>query len=98
VRAAVIEAPFNLPVERRSLLDRADRGDIEGALGRVRSFDTGPRLTMSRRLATLLAIVGPGLVVMVAGNDAGGLSVYAQAGQDYGLKLLWLVAGSCSRD
>ena len=40
---------------------------------------------------TLLAIMGPGVVVMVADNDAGGLSVYAQAGQDYGFRLLWLV-------
>ena len=87
----MIEAPFRPPVERRSLLDRAHRGDIEGALGRVRSFDSAPRRTTRRRLATLLAIVGPGLVVMVADNDAGGVSVYAQAGQDYGLKLLWLL-------
>jgi NRAMP (natural resistance-associated macrophage protein)-like metal ion transporter len=37
----------------------------------------------------LLAIMGPGLIVMVADNDAGGVATYAQAGQNYGLTLLW---------
>ena len=32
---------------------------------------------------------GPGLIVMVGDNDAGGVSTYAQAGQNYGLTLLW---------
>ena len=41
------------------------------------------------RLLTLLAIMGPGLIVMVGDNDAGGVSTYAQAGQNYGLSLLW---------
>jgi Mn2+/Fe2+ NRAMP family transporter len=31
------------------------------------------------------------VVVMVADNDAGGISTYAQAGQDYGIKMAWLV-------
>lgn len=84
--------PFARSAERRSLLDRAHRGDIEGALGAVRSFDTGPRLSLHRRLATLLAVMGPGIVVMVADNDAGSFSVYVQAGQNYGLRLLWLFA------
>jgi Mn2+/Fe2+ NRAMP family transporter len=57
----------------------------------VGSFDTGPRRTFGRRLATLLAIMGPGLVVMVADNDAGGLAVYSQAGQGYGPSLLWVL-------
>ena len=33
--------------------------------------------------------MGPGLIVMVGDNDAGGVSTYAQAGQDYGPSLLW---------
>jgi len=86
---SVVDGAFSRPADRRSVLDRAHRGDIEGALGVVRSFDTGPRLSRRSRVATLLAIMGPGLVVMVADNDAGGVSVYAQAGQDYGLRLLW---------
>jgi NRAMP (natural resistance-associated macrophage protein)-like metal ion transporter len=35
--------------------------------------------------------MGPGLLVMVADNDAGSISVYGQAGQNYGLTLLWLL-------
>ena len=38
---------------------------------------------------TLLAIVGPGLIVMTGDNDAGAFSTYSQAGQDYGYSLLW---------
>jgi NRAMP (natural resistance-associated macrophage protein)-like metal ion transporter len=33
--------------------------------------------------------MGPGLIVMVGDNDAGGVSTYAQAGQDFGYSLLW---------
>jgi Mn2+/Fe2+ NRAMP family transporter len=89
--AAVIEAPFSPAADRRSLLDRAHHGDIEGALGRVYSFDTGPRLSSRRRLATMLAIMGPGLLVMAAGNDAGSLLVYAQGGREYGVGMVWLL-------
>jgi Mn2+/Fe2+ NRAMP family transporter len=39
----------------------------------------------------MLAIVGPGLIVMVGDNDAGGVSTYAQAGQNYGYSLLWVL-------
>ena len=44
---------------------------------------------LRRKLITFLAIIGPGLIVMVGDNDAGGVSTYAQAGQDYGYSLLW---------
>ncbi|HYL03415.1 MAG TPA: divalent metal cation transporter, partial [Steroidobacteraceae bacterium] len=36
-----------------------------------------------------LILAGPGIVVMVADNDAGGISTYAEAGQDYGLRFAW---------
>ena len=36
--------------------------------------------------------MGPGLIVMVGDNDAGGVATYAQAGQDYGTRLLWVLA------
>jgi Mn2+/Fe2+ NRAMP family transporter len=71
------------------VLDRAHRGDIEGAWGTVGMFDTAPRTLLRRRLATLAAVMGPGVIVMA--NDAGGLSLFAQAGQDHGFRLLWLV-------
>jgi Mn2+/Fe2+ NRAMP family transporter len=41
------------------------------------------------KLKTLLAIVGPGLIVMCGDNDAGAFSTYGQAGQNYGTRLLW---------
>jgi NRAMP (natural resistance-associated macrophage protein)-like metal ion transporter len=88
---SVLQPTFTPPAERRSVLDRAHVGDIEGALGTVPSSDTGPRRSLGRRLATLLAIMGPGLVVMVANNDAGGISVYAEAGQNHGGSLLWVL-------
>jgi NRAMP (natural resistance-associated macrophage protein)-like metal ion transporter len=71
-----------------AVLDDAHAGDIEGALGRVRVDDT-QRSGLRRRLITFLAIIGPGLIVMVGDNDAGGVSTYAQAGQNYGYSLLW---------
>ena len=42
-------------------------------------------------LLTFLAVFGPGLIVMVADNDAGAVSTYTQAGAQYGTSLLWLV-------
>ncbi|HYM97770.1 MAG TPA: NRAMP family divalent metal transporter, partial [Candidatus Sulfotelmatobacter sp.] len=64
-------------------------GDIHGAFGTIRLSDVAPRRTWRRRLLTLAAIVGPGIIVMVGDNDAGGVSTYAQAGQDFGYSLLW---------
>ncbi len=65
-------------------------GDIEGAFGRIRLTDeqgSGWR----RKLITFLAIIGPGLIVMVGDNDAGGVATYAQAGQNFGYSLLWVL-------
>ena len=73
-------------------MDRAHVGDIQGALGTVRASDTGPRLSRRRKLATLPAVPGPGLAVMVADNDAGTISVFAHAGLDHGMRLLWVLA------
>jgi Mn2+/Fe2+ NRAMP family transporter len=87
----VTEAQFGPAADRRHAADRAHRGDVEGALGVISAMDTGPRHGTRRRLAALLAVLGPGLVVMAADNDAGGISTYAQAGQDYGLRFAWLV-------
>ena len=42
-------------------------------------------------LLTFLAVFGPGLIVMVADNDAGAVSTYTQAGAQYGTRLLWLI-------
>ena len=74
---------------RNAVLDAQHVGDIEGALGTIRLDDTAPRRGLSRKAKTLLAIVGPGLIVMVGDNDAGGFATYGQAGQNYGTHLLW---------
>ena len=74
---------------RDAVLDLAHVGDIEGALGTIYLGDTRHRGTWKARLATLMAIVGPGLIVMVGDNDAGAFSTYGQAGQNYGTALLW---------
>lgn len=89
--ARVTRVPYAPAAERRSVLDRAHRGDIEGGLGRVEVIDAGPRRSLRRRISTFAAIMGPGIVVMVADNDAGGISTYAEAGQDHGLRLVWLL-------
>jgi Mn2+/Fe2+ NRAMP family transporter len=72
-----------------AVLDDAHVGDIHGALGTIRVGDVGARTTLSGKLKTLLAVVGPGLIVMVGDNDAGAFSTYGQAGQSYGTRLLW---------
>src|SRR6202161_1971808 len=81
-----IDAP-----SRTAVLDSAHVGDIEGALGRIRLSDNDRPRTLKTRLAILLAIVGPGLIVMVGDNDAGGVATYVQAGQNYGPSLLWVL-------
>src|SRR5712692_9580918 len=74
-----------------AVLDEMHVGDIHGAFGTIRVSDVTPRRTWRRRLLTLLAIIGPGLIVMVGDNDAGGVGTYAQAGQNYGTSLLWVL-------
>jgi Mn2+/Fe2+ NRAMP family transporter len=74
---------------RSAVLDEAHLGPIEGALGRIPQGENRESRSLKVRLLTLLAIVGPGLIVMVGDNDAGGVSTYAQAGQNYGYSLLW---------
>jgi Mn2+/Fe2+ NRAMP family transporter len=73
---------------RGAVLDSEHVGDIRGALGTIRLDDAAPR-GLSRKAKTLLAIIGPGLIVMVGDNDAGAFATYGQAGQNYGTRLLW---------
>jgi Mn2+/Fe2+ NRAMP family transporter len=85
-----------VPAEQRPegvppVLDEAHIGDIRGALGTIGMHDTGARHGWRSRGMALLAIMGPGLIVMVGDNDAGGVSTYAQAGQNYGTSLLWVL-------
>jgi Mn2+/Fe2+ NRAMP family transporter len=70
-------------------IDERESGVIEGAFGTIRLDDRTPRRTWRGRLLTLAAIIGPGIIVLVGDNDAGGVATYAQAGQNYGYSLLW---------
>jgi Mn2+/Fe2+ NRAMP family transporter len=77
-------------VHERVALDAAHAGEIRGAFGTIGVHEEGRRGIRSRALA-LLAIIGPGLIVMVGDNDAGGVATYSQAGQNHGTSLLWVL-------
>ena len=79
------------PRELGAVLDEEHVGDIKGAFGTIAYGDTGARRSSKAKLLTLLAIIGPGLIVMVGDNDAGGVATYAQAGQNFGTHLLWVL-------
>jgi len=52
------------------------------------------RVVSARWKASLLSffmVMGPGLIVMEADNDAGAVSTYTQAGAQYGTHLLWVL-------
>ena len=42
-------------------------------------------------IGIFLAVSGPGIIVMVADNDAGGITTYAATGARYGYGLLWFL-------
>jgi len=44
-----------------------------------------------KTIALYLMIAGPGIVVMVADNDAGGITTYAATGAKYGYNLIWFL-------
>src|ERR1700687_2427491 len=69
-----------------------DWNAISSKFDRVRAGDTDLQKKirgLRRRLTLLLAVVGPGLITSNVDNDAGGISVYTQAGAQYGYALLW---------
>jgi len=69
--------------------EKSKEPQIAGAFGTIREHDDDRRRGVRARLLTLIAIIGPGLIVMIGDNDAGGVSTYAQAGQNFGYSLLW---------
>jgi len=44
-----------------------------------------------QRIVNFLMVMGPGLIVMEADNDAGAVSTYMQAGANYGTHLMWVL-------
>ncbi|WP_276938816.1 Nramp family divalent metal transporter [Ferrimicrobium acidiphilum] len=87
--STIVEHHQSTSTQASAVLDSAHLGDIIGAFGTVKVDQNKGRRTGWRKIFTLLAIMGPGLVVMVGDNDAGGVATYAQAGQNYGPHLLW---------
>src|SRR6476619_1782568 len=70
---------------------------VPPVMRRVRSARFGrprlpARLSPARvRLFALLGLLGPGLIAANAGNDAGGVATYSEAGAKYGYGLLWTI-------
>jgi NRAMP (natural resistance-associated macrophage protein)-like metal ion transporter len=64
---------------------------IRGAFGTIDHGSMEQSTSWKKKIATFFAILGPGLIVMVGDNDAGGISTYAQAGQNFGYSLLWVL-------
>jgi hypothetical protein len=88
----VVDEKVRQPTARETagsaVLDDAHLGDIRGAFGTLRQQDHGRPRSWRARLLAFAAIVGPGLIVMVGDTDAGGVSTYAQAGQNNGTSRL----------
>src|SRR5512137_805771 len=42
-------------------------------------------------LRLYLALAGPGIIVMIADNDAGGITTYAATGAKFGFNLIWFI-------
>ncbi len=63
------------------LLDRIEHREFLRLRGRFRG---------RRGLIAFLAVMGPGLIAGIAGNDAGGITTYSVLGARTGLTLLWV--------
>src|SRR5436309_12303344 len=49
------------------------------------------RRCANSRIAAFLMVLGPGIIAASAGNDAGGITTYSQAGAKYHYSLLWVM-------
>jgi NRAMP (natural resistance-associated macrophage protein)-like metal ion transporter len=73
-------APPQLGLRAR-LIDRFESREFLRLRGRFRG---------RRGVVAFLAVMGPGLIAGIAGNDAGGITAYSAVGASTGLRLLWL--------
>jgi Mn2+/Fe2+ NRAMP family transporter len=82
------------PTERRQRPGRPPKiGFIERVRDRIESREflrLRGRFRGRRGLLAFLAVMGPGLIAGVAGNDAGGITTYSVMGSTTGLTLLWI--------
>ncbi len=74
-------APPPPPGLRQRLADRFESREFLRLRGRFRG---------RRGVLAFLAVMGPGLIAGIAGNDAGGITTYSVVGANTGLRLLWL--------
>jgi len=77
--------PKVLPPRPRSILNGL-RINIRGRSVNLRGMRRRPT-----GLLRWLAILGPGLSATSAGNDAGGIATYSQAGAKFGYELIWVM-------
>lgn len=49
------------------------------------------RRVNKQKVLMLLSVLGPGIIVMVVDNDAGGIATYSVAGARYGYQILWVL-------
>ena len=62
------------------------------SLGQVFPRQVGrQKVPLRHRLSHFLMVAGPGLIVMVADNDAGAISTYTESGAHFGTSLLWIM-------
>jgi NRAMP (natural resistance-associated macrophage protein)-like metal ion transporter len=71
-----------------ALRDRA-RAAADARVARREERARSARVSRFAGLWRYLAVLGPGLIVANAGNDAGGVFTYTQTGSKYGFGLLW---------
>jgi Mn2+/Fe2+ NRAMP family transporter len=74
-----------------AVIDDAHLGDIHGAFGSLRWRQLWPARTLRRRLLVLATVMGPGVLALIADNDAGGVATYAAGGRYRGTGLLWVL-------
>src|SRR5205085_4654641 len=79
------------PRQKTQELEAKDRA------GRKKRARSRFGISRSSSLFRLFAVLGPGLIAANAGNDAGGIATFSQAGASYGYSLLWALAisGCC---
>lgn len=85
-------------------LEPLDALDVRTLPATPRTIRSGLRINIRGRSVNLrgmrrnptgiwrwLAILGPGLIATSAGNDAGGIATYTQAGAKFGYDLIWVM-------
>jgi Mn2+/Fe2+ NRAMP family transporter len=85
-------------------LEPVEELDLSSLRSRPRTLQSSLRLNIRGRSVNLrrfqrpptgllrwLLILGPGLIASSAGNDAGGIATYSQAGAQFGYDLIWVM-------